>query len=132
MDYVSNTLVLIEFLHLQTLLKMSKDHVKKTIKISANETKETDRTTSEAPKVAGSLAAKIKQVSIKDLRVGDKVLYPGNRVIPVATIDHYVKLRSGTDHIGDELLYVVTFEGQPKEAPIMAFPDTANIYIYAP
>lgn len=107
-------------------------NVKKTVKITANETKETDRTAAETKGVAGSLAAKIKQVSIKDLRPRDQVLYPGNRVIPVDTIDHYVKLRTGTGHIDDEILYVVTFVGQPKESPIMAFPDTANIYIYAP
>lgn len=100
-------------------------------KNAGDKTGKTDSTTPETPKTAGSLAAKIKQIPIEDLRSGDKVLYPGNRVIPVSAINHYVQLVTDNGAISDNLVYLVYFEGQPSESPVLAFFPGMKIYIYA-
>lgn len=109
---------------------MSKD-VKKTVAITANQTEETDRTTVETKGAAGSLASKIKQISVNDLRPGDKVLYPGNRLIPVTSVQHFVQLISDNGAVSDHLMYVVWFEGQSNDSPTLAFMPGTMLYIYA-
>lgn len=107
-----------------------KNH-EKAAKITSAKTPKADSSTSESIGVAGSLASKIKEVSIRDLRPGDKVLYPGNRVIPVDTIDTFIRLRHGTEMIDETVLYVVEFVGQPQNSPVLAFREDAKIFIYA-
>jgi hypothetical protein len=77
---------------------------------------------SNPPAKGGSLAAKIVQLSVSDLREGDEVLYPGNKVIPVESVQSY------TNRYGDEL-FVVKFKGQPAQV-YLAFEVDATLYVY--
>lgn len=90
--------------------------------------------TTDPPKTSegsGSLASKIKEISIGDLRKGDKVLYPGNRLIVVSEIHHYVRLKTDNGEVSDDMVYIVIFDGQPKDAPTIAFKPGDKLYIYA-
>lgn len=106
-------------------------------KISAKQAKAiANQNTEKVSNVGGSLASKIQEVPIDSLRVGDKVLYPGNRVIPVESISlfkpyHQLNGGFGEDKLGIDKLYVVTFVGQPANSPVIAFRDDAKIFIYA-
>jgi len=89
----------------------------------------TDTSNSSAP-TAGTLAQKIKTVFVRDLKPGDQVLYPGNKVIPVGRVDCYSLNDGGL--IQDDILYVITFKDQPDNTAKLAFLPSQEIMIYAP
>lgn len=84
----------------------------------------------ESGKSAGSLASKISHVLVRDLKKGDKVLYPGNKVIPVDTVLVYANVLDQNPN-DEDLLLIVLFEGQPVDVPRIAFAYDAKVYTYA-
>lgn len=89
-----------------------------------NETSTKKSTPKSAKKQDLPPVSRIVQIPVSLLKPGDKVLYPGNKVIPVETVVSYCN-RDETHE-----LIVVTFVGQPKEC-YMAFEVEAKIYVYA-
>jgi len=85
---------------------------------------------SPTPPSAGSLASKIVHLSVRDLKKGDKVLYPGNKVIPVDSVQEFVPYVPATGiDFNSSTVYVVKFDGQPADC-YLAFEPSAMIYVY--
>lgn len=83
---------------------------------------------SPTPSSAGALASKIVQVPITDVKKGSKLLYPGNKVIEVESVEFYVPAQNGISFaLGG--LYVVRFVGQPADC-YLAFEPTSSVYLF--
>jgi len=97
----------------------------KATKVTIEQTSEPSAPGPGSTKNGGTLSSKIIHVLVADLKKGDKVLYPGNKVIPVDEVQMYIP----TEGL-EEPLIVVKFEGQPKQC-YLAFEIDAKVYVYA-